>query len=169
MKVLFNCSIAKLREYRQAYGTPETISASFIKEFHNEIWLLNECGEHVRTMRKGTKLLISFSGIEITERQFLGRTKKAIEKRTAKKIATIEENKIAQQERQTIAAQQAAKWIEFLEANPESKAKYILKCKTMPSSKWRNYLRMKAAKHINNECFSTLEISAPELAEILHK
>ena len=167
MKVLSNCSLTKLREYSQSYGAPETITVPYIKEFEREIWLLNECGEHTRTLKKGTKLLINYSGKEITQRQLNIRANKAITQRTNERLAYIATEKIKLEQRQAIAAQQGVKWAEFLSNNPQSKEKYIDKCNTLPSSKWRNYLRMKAAKHINEECFTTLQISAPELKAIL--
>ena len=57
MKILANATVTKLREYSQSYGAPETIEFSFIKEFDKEIQLFNSFGAHLRTMRKGTKLL----------------------------------------------------------------------------------------------------------------
>ena len=168
MKVLSKCTVVKLREHAQSYGSPETIAAPYIKEFSNEIWLLNECGEHIRTMRKGTKLLVNYSGKEITQRQLTGRANKAILQRTNKRLADMAANEIAQKERQLIADVQAAKWAEFLANNPERKAKYIDKCNTMSSGKWRNYLRLKAARHINGESFQNLEISAPQLKAALY-
>ena len=80
MKILANATITKLREYSRSYGALETIEVSFIKEFNNEIQLFNSFGSHQRTMRKGTKLLKSFSGVEITERTFKSRTKKNLQK-----------------------------------------------------------------------------------------
>ena len=80
MKILANAAVTKLREYSQSYGSPETIEVSFIKEFDNEIQLFNSFGAHIRTMRKGTKLLKSFSGVEISERTFKSRTKKNLQK-----------------------------------------------------------------------------------------
>lgn len=167
MKVLSNCILIKLREYSQSYGSPETLNVPYIKEFANEIWLLNDCGEHVRTMKKGTKILISFTGKEINQRQLITRANKAILARTNQRLATIEKNRIEQEKRQEIANQQLNMWVKFLAENPQSKAKYLDKCNTMPSSKWRNYLKMKAAKHINNESFQGLEISVPELKAAL--
>ena len=76
MKILANATVTKLKEYSKSYGAPENIEVSFIKEFDNEIQLFNYLGSHLRTMRKGTKLLKSFYGVEITERTFKSRTKK---------------------------------------------------------------------------------------------
>ena len=103
MKILSNATVTKLREYSKSYGAPETIEISFIKEFDNEIQLFNYLGAHLRTMRKGTKLLKSFSGVEITERTFKSRTKNNLQKHienikleaeAAKKKANDEKNLI---------------------------------------------------------------------------
>ena len=79
-KYLANATITKLREYSKSYGSEETKKLDFIKEFDNEIQLFNYFGAHLRTMRKGTKLLKSFSGVEISERTFKSRTKKNLQK-----------------------------------------------------------------------------------------
>ena len=63
MKILENATITKLRENKKSYGLEETKKVDFIKEFDNEIQLFNSFGAHIRTMRKGTKLLKSFSGV----------------------------------------------------------------------------------------------------------
>jgi len=163
MKVLSNCQITKLREYSQSYGAPETINIPYIKVFGNEIHLLSNTGTLQRVMKIGTKLLIHFTGKEITEMQLKRRGNKAAkiayEKRKAYKI----ENAKQWAEVQKVAAEQLQKWNLFLSENPQSKAKYLNKANTMPSSKWRNYLRMKAAKHINGESFQNLQVSAPQL------
>ena len=80
MKILANATVTKLREYSKSYGSEETKKVDFIKEFDKEIKLFNSFGAHLRTMRKGTKLLKSFSGVEISERTFKGRTKKNLQK-----------------------------------------------------------------------------------------
>ena len=80
MKILANATVTKLRENKKSYGSEETKKADFIKEFENEIQLFNSFGAHLRTMRKGTKVLKSFSGVEISERTFKSRTKKNLQK-----------------------------------------------------------------------------------------
>ena len=103
MKILANATITKLRENKKSYGLEETKKVDFIKEFENEIQLFNYLGAHIRTMRNGTKLLKSFSGVEITERTFKSRTKKNLQKHrenikleaeAAKKKANDEKNLI---------------------------------------------------------------------------
>jgi hypothetical protein len=168
MKVLSNCSLTKLREYAQSYGTQETIPVPFIKEFQNEIWLLNDCGEHTRTMRKGTKVLIDFTGTEITERQLKTRANKAIAARTNERLKAIEEQKQQEAINEAIAADQLTKWKVFLQENPDKKEYFKEKSKVLKSSKFRNYLRLKAARHINNESFENLQIDAYEIKEALY-
>jgi hypothetical protein len=155
MKVLSNCTVTKLREYSQ----------SFIREYEKEICLVNDYGHVIRTMKKGTKVLIHFAGEEITERQFNTRVNKA------NRLKDIERNKENESlaERNRIADRQLALWVSFIDSNPDKKERYLAKCNTMPSSKWRNYLRMKAARHINNESFAGLEVSAPDLKSALSK
>lgn len=167
MKVLSNCTVEKLREYSKSYGSPEKISIPYIQEFDKYILLLTECGQLIRHLNKGTKLLIDFKGQPITERQFKIRTKKSFELLQIEKKQNQIKADHLEKERQSIVLDQSVLWADFLKNNPESKAKYILKVNTMPSSKWRNYLRMKAAKNINLEKFEGLEISAPELKNIL--
>ena len=84
MKVLSNCTLTKLREYSQSYGAAETIDIPYIKEYENEIVLLNQYGEKIRTLKKGTKLLISYTGEEITDRQLVVRSNKAKKERIIK-------------------------------------------------------------------------------------
>jgi len=168
MKVLSNCSLTKLREYSQRYGAPETITVPYIKVFEKEIHLLSTTGTLQRVMKLGTKLLIDFSGKEITERQLKTRGNKAAKMAYEKRKADEIENAKQWAEIQKIAAEQQQQWIDFLAKNPQSKAKYIEKVNTLASSKWRNYLRMKAAKHINGESFQNLQVSAPQLKDALY-
>ena len=167
MKVLKNCTLIKLREYSSSDGSRETICIPYIKEYENEIMLFNSLGNCTRTMKKGTKLLISFSGKEIKEEIFLKNTKKAIKLHLEECKKERERAEQKQREINNIAEKQGEKWNEFLKANPSSAEKYKTKVNILPSSKWRNYLRMKAAKNINAEKFEGLEISAPKLKAIL--
>lgn len=167
MKILSNVTIKKRKEYSQSYGGVETIQVPFLKDFGGEVQLLDACGCHVRIMRTGTKLLIEFKGTEITERTFNGRTKKnqelaktAREKSTAEREAQI--NRIQQ-----IADAQLEKWASFLAANPEKVTKYTNIINTLSSTKWRSILKMKAAKHINEGKFDSLEVSPAQLRDVL--
>lgn len=169
MKVLSNCKLTKLREYSKSYGTKETLNIHYIKEFDKEIWLLNEYGNHIRTLRKNTKLLISFEGKEITLRQLATRAKKAELKRSIDTNERLAKQKESESIYMAESERQLALWENFINENPESKAKYIQKIKEKSSSKWRNYLRMKAAQHINNEQFNGMVLSPAQLKDILYK
>lgn len=168
MKTLANATVTKLKEYSQSYGQPETIKVPFINVLANEIHLLNEFGKVTRIMRKGTKLLIDYNGTEISERAFKIRTNKA--SLVAKEAAAIAEKEQEQRAaaNQIITEKQLSDWIEFIKANPDKVAQLKEKISTMPSSKWRNLLRMKAAKYINLGKFDTLMLSAPQLKSTIY-
>ena len=68
--ILSNAKVAKLNEYRLSYGQPQTIEVPFVKVFVNEIHLINEVGTVIRVMKRGTKVLKSFTGTEISEKAF---------------------------------------------------------------------------------------------------
>lgn len=167
MKILANVTIEKRKEYSQSYGGVKTIEFPFVKDFGNEIHLLDKTGYLVRVMRTGTKLLISHSGTEISERAFNGRVKKAQKEADQKRAIAQEEADKRQKERAIIVIEQAQKWENLLKNNPEKIEKYKAKIKEMNSSKWRNYLNMKFAKNCNSGTFQNIEISAGELKSIL--
>lgn len=167
MKTLANATVTKLRESAQSYGAPETIRAAFIKEFNNEIQLFDELGRHQRTMRKGTKLLISFDGKEITERTFDLRTNKALKahKEDLAERKLIEEAQWV--ENRKLADAQLIEWTNFLKENPAKIEKYLGKIKVLNSSKWRNYLKMKFAFACNNESFQNIHLSGSQLRDAI--
>lgn len=78
MKILMNATVTKLKEYSRSYGVAEEIFYPFLRENEKSIECLNDLGNHCRSFKKNTKLLISFTGKEITERAFRMRCKKAI-------------------------------------------------------------------------------------------
>ena len=173
-KILANCGLKKLKEYSRSYGSIETLSVPYIKDWGGEITLHSETGDCYRTMRKGTKLLIDFRGEPISERQFTVRTNKATKLRDIerKKQAEIEADEMA--EKQAKAAVQAEAWAAYLTSNPEKVRRYKLRVNSSPSNSsrsgnWRNWIRMKAAQKIAGEKFSDLVLSAPELRNILFK
>lgn len=167
-KILANCQLTKLKEYSQSYGGPETIDYSFIKEFNNEIRCFWSDGSHIRTFKKGTKLLISFKGTEISEKAFKIRVNKAIKANEARQTENARLNEININRIKAIEAIQLAKWNEFLTNNPEKIQKYKDKQTALPSSKWRNLLRLKFSKHCNNDTFDGMEVSAAQLRDVLY-
>lgn len=168
MKILRNVTIEKLREYRQSYGNKELVNYPFVLVFEKNISLLDKYGNHVRTMIIGTKLLISFSGSEISERSFKILTNKA--KKEAFKlseIAVIEQKKKIEATLEIVAKQKADLYY-FFQNNPEKIDKFKKAIESMSSSKWRNKLRMLAAKYINNEKFDGMELSAVDIREVVY-
>lgn len=167
-QILANAQVTKLREYSKSYGAPETIEVSFIKVFEKEIQLYNSIGMHIRTMRKETKLLISFTGTSVTEEQFSNEVeanrKAWDEKREAKRIE--DEKKFAAAKK--ICAEQLEAWKNFLIANPEKISKYVSAVKEKSSKKWRPWLRMKAANKVNNGKFEGFMPSPAELKDVLY-
>jgi phosphorylcholine metabolism protein LicD len=173
MKILANASVTKLRELSKAYGAPETIQVSFIKEFDKEIWLCNSFGNHIRTLKKGTKLLISFFGIEISQRALNLRVKKAVKFNEINRLEREAKDEVYQKARNIIAKNQLSKWVELLKSDRTRIDRYKSKIENSSSnasrsSNWRNWLRMKAAKHINDGKFEGLEVSVPELRESVY-
>lgn len=171
-KILANCELKKLKEYSRSYGGIETLSIAFIKERGGEITTHSATGLHLRTFRKGTKLLIDFRGEPISERQFVLRTNKAKASAKIESDKKAAEQAILDAERAKIAAEQSEAWAQYLCAHPEKAERYKSKVKNSPSNSsrsgnWRNWLRMKAAKKIAGEKFSELVLSASGLRDIL--
>lgn len=167
-KILAKATVTKLKEYSRSRGAAETVNYSFIKDYPNEIWLCSSEGNHIRTLRKGTKLLLNYSGTEISKRAYNTRINKATKLREIKSLKTHSKHLVVVLKNAELSARQMDAWNNFLKQNPEKITKYIQKCNSMPSSKWRNLIRMKFAKHCNNGVFSEVYISAPELYTALH-
>lgn len=162
MKILKNCTIVKLREYSQSYGQPETIKVSFIKEFEKEIHLISSTGIHQRTMKKGTKVLISFDGKEIKESTFIASTKKALNLLNENRKLIEQQRQIENDKRQELENLQIVKLCNFLSSNPEkiNKIRETWTNRNLNNSQRCNKLRMLAAKWINNGSFEGLQLSA---------
>ena len=70
MKNLKNVTVNKLREYSQSYGSVVVLEFPLAQTDGKFLYLFDEYGNLYRKMRIGTKLLVSFTGTEITERSF---------------------------------------------------------------------------------------------------
>jgi len=172
LMIYANCEVTKLREYSRSYGGAEAIKVPYIKSFENEIHLCNPYGKTYRVMRKRTKVLIHWDGEVITERTFKVRCKRADEI-----LKKEREQEKAERARQAAIMSEKAKefltlWRNLLIQHPEKVAKYKAKIENSPSNSsrsgnWRNWLRMKAAKHINNGQFD-LPVGAPELRDVIY-
>lgn len=157
MKILANVTVKKLKEYSRSYGKPEEVHFPFAKVLPKEIRLYTERGTHLRTLRRGTKLLIDFSGTPISERAFNMRIKKN------KEVIAVEQPLMTTHS----VNNQSELWEKFLRDNPEKVLKYSGKIDWMSSGKWRSYLKLKAAKYINNGKFKGLTVSTGDLRSIL--
>jgi hypothetical protein len=77
LNIYANGSVSKLKEYSQSYGNEVVeFEGCYIFEYQNEIKIFDLFGRLLRTMKKGTKVLKSFTGTLISERTFKMRTKK---------------------------------------------------------------------------------------------
>ena len=166
MKTIFkNATIVKLREYSRAYGKPETIKAAYIAETDKQITILDESGRNVRTLRKGTRLLISFSGEAINADDFKREVEEAKNKMQAKAKAQRAADDIEIERRRDISAKQLGAFKAIL--TPERVNKYRAKLAKLNNSKGRNYLMMEAAKHVNGGKFEGLHVSSGDLKRLV--
>jgi hypothetical protein len=158
-----DCEVIKLKEYRQSYGGKEVIKVPFIREYDSEIALISDTGNVIRTLRKNTKLLISFSGKEISERAFNLRTNKNARLSETARQETIKANDEQLKKVSEIRKNQIALWVDFISLHPEKSKKYSEKIAQMNNNRKANYLRLKFAKHLNNGNFEGIEITGREL------
>lgn len=83
--------------------------------------------------------------------------------------AKIEQQRIESKNQSEYEANRLAQINKFSQImNKERATRYLSKVQAMSSHKWRNWLRMKAAKHINDGKFDGMVLSAPELLSIVN-
>lgn len=75
VKFLKDVIVQKRKEYGRSYGAIEVLFYPVAVEHEGHIMLMND-GLQVRKMKKGTKLLVSFDGKEISEKDFNAKIKK---------------------------------------------------------------------------------------------
>ena len=92
--ILKNATIVKLREYSRAYGKPETITSAYLFETDKHITTVDEIGREVRTFRKGTRLLISFTGDTISGDDFISEVEEAKETKQSQALAQLAANEL---------------------------------------------------------------------------
>jgi hypothetical protein len=165
VRILKDAEVQKLREYSRSYGSPTVIKVPYVLEKEDKILLLNDRGVVQRTMKKGTKVLISWSGKEIKVSTFCA----YIQKNQKEYLAKVEEEKKNQEEKQRIDDEKLDRWEVFLRENPEKAKKYYDKCQNFNSKKRCSYIRLKFAQNINNQTFSDFSVSASELLLRLKK
>ena len=163
--ILKNATIVKLREYSRAYGKPETITSAYLFETDKHITTVDEIGREVRTFRKGTRLLISFSGDTIGGDDFISEVEEAKATKKAQALAQLAANELEVKRSREIAAKQLGAFKAIL--TPERVNKYRAKLAELNNSKGRNYLMMKAAKHVNGGIFEGLHVSSGDLKRLI--
>lgn len=163
--ILKNAKVVKLREYSRAYGKPETITSAYLFETDKHITTVDEIGREVRTFRKGTRLLISFSGDTISGDDFIREVEEAKNTIQAQTEAQRVANELEIKRNREIAAKQLEAFKAIL--TPERVNKYRAKLAELNNSKGRNYLMMKAAKHVNGGKFDGLHVSTGELKRLV--
>ena len=167
-RVLANVEITKLREYSQSYGSKETIIVPFVKEYEKEIVIINQFGDYIRSMKKGTKLLIGFKGTEISERAFKMRTKKATDERNfEREIAKIEQE-IMYIANGFLRQDQERDFVKVLKANPELAEKIKTRIDTTPSKNWRNWVKLQAVKALDLKTFDELRLDPRGIKELTY-
>lgn len=165
-KILTDCTINKLKELSKSYGKPETVRSPYILDFENEIQLISHTGEHQRTFKKGTKLLISYSGTEISERAYKMRINKAKKEWEIKQ----QEQREIQKEQEKITAQKVQKQKEILKSeflrNPEFLQQIKDKINTESGKKWRSWIKMKVCAKVFNGQFNEMALSPTTIRDI---
>ena len=165
MNYLANCEVIKLREYSRSYGAPETVKYPLIVENEKTIDCYNEHGV-LRTFRKGTKLLESFTGKPITERTFRMRIKK-INKKESELIEKLRDEYAQRvQIRKEETNKQAAELNNFYKINPGKAEKIIEYVDTLSSKKWRRVVKLRVCRWIAGDKFKNLKLSPAEIRDI---
>lgn len=166
MKIFANAQVNKLKEYSRSYGGPETLEAAFVFEFENEIQLLDGLGRHTRTFRKGTRLLIGFTGTEITERAFKGRVKRAVKAQAEELEARRIEAEVKLKQLNATIKEQSERLQGIFDSNTEFRSRIKDRIRNYSSKNWRNWVVMKVAQKLNDEKFNGLELSSAKIREI---
>ena len=134
MKHYSNIIVTKLKEYSRSYGATETVSHAYGIDSEREWLFFDENGRHVRTMRKGTKVLIDVNGVDMSEEAFNERMKELSDQRDQRRIQVQHEqeqaNKLAIELRDKrieyikgrVTREKATEWVErFRDGNAQAR------------------------------------------------
>lgn len=168
-RILANVKLQKLKEYSRSYGGVETIDVDFIHEYENEIVLFDCFGNHIRTMKKGTKLLVSFTGTPISERAYKIRVTKAKKRFEAAKEARQKEAQKKQAVQKALIFQQSSQLLAEFTKNKGFHSKLKNKIETSSSKNWRPWVKMKVCQKIANENFKDLHLSPAIIRDLIYK
>lgn len=165
-RIFAKAQVTKLKEYSRSYGNPETIEVAYIIEKDSEIELLNERGQHLRTMKIGTKLLIGYNGTEITERSFKIRTNKS-KRKFAEKLEQIKKEEAINNEKiAELIKTQSEKLKKIFIESPKFHEKIKNRITNYSGKNWRNWVKMKVVAKINDGEFNNFELTASKIREI---
>lgn len=165
-KILANCTVTKLKELSKSYGKPEEIKVPYIFEHSDKIELTNVCGYNIRTMKKGTKLLISYTGTEISKRAFKIRTNKAAKEleernkqRQAEQQAEMEANELLKQEQAEILRNEFLKNTAFLN-------QITHRIETESNKHWRGWVKMKVCGKLFDGQFNKMVLTPTIIRDV---
>ena len=165
-RILANCTVTKLKELSKSYGKPEEIKVPFIFEYADKIELMNVCGYNIRTMKKGTKLLKSFTGTEITERAYNLRINKAAKElaernkeRQAIQQAQQAENKRLIQGQTEILRTEFSKDTDFLN-------QIVNRIETESNKNWRGWVKMKVCAKLFDGQFNKMALTPTIIRDV---
>ena len=110
MKHYSNIIVTKLKEYSRSYGGKEAVKYAYAVETDKEWLFYSESGVYIRTMRKGTKVLIDVQGDAMSEEAFNERMKELSDQREQGRIQA----KIEHEQANKRAVELRDKTIEFI-------------------------------------------------------
>lgn len=163
---LADCEVIKLKEYSMSYGGAEAIRVPFIRDYGNEIMLMNEEGKPIRIMRTGTKLLVSYSGNEITERAFKQRTNKAAKIKEANRLIQQERERAIKEEMEKKLAEQEAILKSTFEADKEFLAKIQDRINNHSGKNWRGWIKMKVCAKVFGGKYENMILPSTSIRDI---
>ena len=165
-RILANCTVTKLKELSKSYGKPEEIKVPFIFEYADKIEIMNVCGCNIRTLKKGTKLLISYTGTEISEKAYNLRINKA-SKELAERNREREAAQQAQQG-QIEALKQGQTEIlrnEFLK-NTDFLNQITHRIETESNKHWRGWVKMKVCAKLFDGQFNKMALTPTIIRDV---
>ena len=127
MKHYSNIIVTKLKEYSRSYGGKEAVKYAYAVETDKEWLFYSESGVYIRTMRKGTKVLIDVQGDAMSEEAFNERMKELSDQRDQRRIQVQHE----QEQANKLAIELRDKRIEYIKGRvtPAKASEWVERCK----------------------------------------
>ena len=117
-------------------------------------------------MRTGTKLLVSYSGNEITERAFKQRTNKAAKIKEANRLIQQEIERAIKEEMEKKLAEQEAILKSTFEADKEFLAKIQDRINNHSGKDWRGWIKMKVCAKVFGGKFENMKLPSTSIRDI---